>query len=94
MMTYMANNIIGRQPQWKKISMEDKINGRRHQWKTTSMQDDHNGRQGQWKTTTMIKTFMECSNQFNSSTDDQHLGQSFKRHPIWPILWPLGEVPL
>ena len=42
----MENSAIGRQPQWKKTSMEENINGR---LKTTTMGDALNGRIPRWK---------------------------------------------
>ena len=44
----MEEDLNGKYPQWKTISMQDNLNGRRLQWKmTSSMEDDCNGRQPQ-----------------------------------------------
>ena len=53
----MEDDLNGRLPQWKTISMEDDLYRmttsieRQPQWKTTSMEDDLNGRRPQWKLT-------------------------------------------
>ena len=44
---------MGKHPQWKMTSMEDKLKGGKPQWNTTSMEDNLNGRQPQWQTTSM-----------------------------------------
>ena len=35
----MEDDLNGRQPQWKKTSIEEDLNGRQPQWKTTLMED-------------------------------------------------------
>ena len=45
----MEHELNGRQPQWKRTSMEDDLNGRRHLGKNTSIEEYLNGSQPQWK---------------------------------------------
>ena len=47
----MEDDLSGRQPQWKTISLEEDLIGRRPQWKTTSEEDNHSGKGPQWKMT-------------------------------------------
>jgi hypothetical protein len=44
----MEDNLSGKQPEWKMISVEDNLSGRRPQWKTTSVGDNLSGKEPQW----------------------------------------------
>jgi hypothetical protein len=47
----VEDNLSGRQPQWKTISVEDNLIGRQTQWKMTVVEEDISGKGPQWKMT-------------------------------------------